>query len=226
MSILKSSWMLLSFLIGSSVGNAQAIFVQNHDFEEPVLSAAAFTLGVLPGWSGPAGANWGTFHPTVPSWGYTAPSGNQLFYSNGLYAQQVLSELAVAGRSYYLVVDVVNRPTYGSLDYDIELWAGTTLLASDYGSIAPPVGGSRESRLFVTVAPGSPAVGQPLAIRLGGGGNQVNFDDVRLLPEPGIASVFVALMAVAGWAGRRGGPRSPGAVVEADRTQPPARTSA
>jgi hypothetical protein len=219
MSIRKLSG-LLALLLWSSVGNAQAIFVQNHDFEAPVLSPASFTLGVLPGWSGPAGANWGAFHPTVASWGYTAPSGNQVFYSNGLYAQQVLGELAVAGRSYYLVVDVVNRPTYGSLDYDIELWAGATLLASDYGSLEPPVGGSLESRLFVTVGSGSPAVGQPLAIRLGGGGNQVNFDDVRLLPEPGLTSGFGAVVALAGWVGWWGRARPPGAIVNTDRSHP------
>ena len=210
--VLKILWLVL-LVGGASVGNAQPILVQNHDFEDPVLAADAFTTGTLPGWTG-GGGNWGTFHPTIATWGYEAPSGNQLLYANATTVEQVLAETAVEGKRYLLLVDVVNRPDYGSLDYQIELWAGTTLLASDEASLAPPVGGSLESRLVARVGAGSPAVGQPLIIRFGGG-NQVNFDNVRLLPEPGPSCGLVAVALLAGLAGRRARVRSDGAVAGA-----------
>lgn len=191
------------FMGGASVGSAQSIFVQNHDFEAPVQTAGGFTVEGVPGWSAVGGSNWGVFHPTVASWGYVAPSGNQLLYSNGPMIEQVLAATAVAGERYVLAVDVVNRPTYGSLDYSIELWAGTTLLGFDDASLVPPVGGSLLSLIVVDVAAGSPAVGQPFVLRLGGP-SQVNFDDVRLLPEPALASGLVGVAGLAALARRRG----------------------
>jgi hypothetical protein len=209
-TVLKS-FLLLLLVCWASVGNAQPIFVQNHDFEEPVLAADQFTTGTLPGWTG-GGGNWGTFHPTIATWSYEAPSGNQLLYANATTVEQVLAEMVVEGGRYHLLVDVVNRPVYGSLDYQIELWAGTTLLASDEASLAPPIGDSLQSRLFARVGAGSPAVGQPLIIRFGGG-NQVNYDNVRLLPEPGPSSGLVAVALLAGLASRRARVRSDGAVA-------------
>ena len=205
--VLKILWLVL-LVGGASVGNAQPILVQNHDFEDPVLAADAFTTGTLPGWTG-GGGNWGTFYPTIATWGYEAPSGNQLLYANATTVEQVLAETVVEGGRYALRVDVVNRPVYGSPDYQIELWAGTTLLASDDASLTPPLGGSLVSRLVATVGAGSPAIGQPLIIRFGGG-NQVNFDNVRLLPEPGSASGLVAVALLASLASRRARVRSGG----------------
>jgi hypothetical protein len=190
-------------LIGASIGSAQSIFIENHDFEAPVQTAGGFTQGGVPGWSTAGGSSWGVFRPTVPTWGYVAPSGQQLLYSNGPMIQQTLAATAVAGQRYSLAVRVVNRPTYGSLDYSIELWAGTTLLGFDDASLVPPVGGSLTSLIVVDVAPGSPAVGQPFIIRLGGP-SQVNFDDVRLVPEPVFASGLVAVVGLAALGRRRG----------------------
>jgi hypothetical protein len=78
-----------------------------------------------------------------------------------------------------LQVDVIHRPIYGGHPYFIELRAGSMLLVRDDSSLHPPVGGAMTSVLVHTVAPGSPAIGQPLKIRLGGA-NQTNFDNVRL----------------------------------------------
>ena len=179
----------------AGAASAQSIFVENHDFEAPVQNLGGFTLGNVPGWTA-NGSNWGVFRPTVATWGYVAPVGNQLLYSNGPTAQQTVAATAQAGVRYALAVRVVNRPNFGSLDYTIELLAGTTLLGADQGTLSPPVGGSLTSLIVVDVAPGSPAVGHPFTIRLGGP-TQVNFDDVRLVPEPTLASGLVAVVGLA-----------------------------
>jgi hypothetical protein len=197
-------WVSLSWILaGASIGSAQSIFIQNHDFEEPVQAPGGFTLGSVPGWSAPSGGNWGVFRPTVPTWGYVAPSGQQLLYSNGPMIQQTLAVTAAAGQRYALAVRVVNRPTFGNPNYSIELWAGTTLLGVDDGTLSPPVGGALTSLIVVDVAPGSPAVGQPFIIRLEGP-SQVNFDDVRLVPEPGFESGLVAVVGLAALGRQRG----------------------
>jgi hypothetical protein len=74
---------------------------------------------------------------------------------------------------------VIYRPGFGGQPYYIELYAGSTLLARDNNSLLPPSGGYLVSSLSYTVNPGSPVIGQPIRIRLGGG-TQTNFDNVRL----------------------------------------------
>jgi hypothetical protein len=193
----------VSCLACTQVATAQQIAVQNHDFESPALAENQFTTDSATGWSFVSGSGpWGVFHPTQSAWQYTAPSGNQILYSNGPAVQQVTAHDALAGQSYLLVVDVVNRPFFGSPDYFIELWAGNTLLAEDVASVTPPPGGSEAAMLFATVAAGSPAIGQPLTIRLGGE-SQVNFDDVRLVPEPGALGLLAGAAMVSALAGRR-----------------------
>jgi len=161
---------------------AQSIPVVNAGFEEPAMNPGAFTLGAVPGWDmvpGSGSGSWGVFYPTVPMWGYVAPHGNQVLYTNGPAIEQTLTTPAAADTTYALLIDVINRPGFGGRPYFIELYAGSTLLARDDNTLLPPSGGFLVSVLSATVASGSPAVGQPLRIRLGGM-SQTNFDNVRL----------------------------------------------
>jgi hypothetical protein len=117
--------------------------------------------------------------PTQSSWGYSSPHGNQLLYLNSATVQQDAPQLAQAGQTYTLRVQVVHRPGFFNQNYLIQLLAGATVLGADAGTLTPPAGGSLTSTITATVAPGSPGIGQALRIRLGGG-TQTNFDNVRL----------------------------------------------
>lgn len=185
------TWLLLwSFCVGSSVSlsvspaQGQSLPVQNGDFESPVLSQGGFSMNAVPNWSPVAtGAGFGVFHPTIASWGYVAPSGNQLLYLNGATVEQVFVDGPVAGVTYLLSLDVVHRPSFFNQSYSVQLRAGTTVLAQDAGTLTPPIGQASRIKLFATLSPLHPALGQPFSIRLSGG-TQTNFDAVRLVPEP------------------------------------------
>ena len=207
----RTGWMsILAFVSGieffaAGSAGAQSAVISNHDFESPALSGGGFSQAVPPGWTlfGGSPSNTGVFHPTVVSWGYVAPSGNQLLYLNGATVEQQLSTNVVAGETYLLAVDVVRRPNFWNPGYRIDFFAGSVLLGTDLGSLVPEVGFSRTSLIEYTAGPSDPAVGQPLRIRLGGP-TQTNFDDVRVfLPEPGIASGLVGLVPIAVRARRR-----------------------
>lgn len=207
----RSSWIsILAFVSGIELfaagsAGAQSAVISNHDFESPALTSGGFTQAVPPGWTlfGGSPSSTGVFHPTVASWGYLAPSGNQLLYLNGATVEQQLATNVVAGETYLLAVDVVRRPNFWNPGYRIDFFAGSVLLGSDLGSLVPEIGFSRTSLIAYTAGPSDPAVGQPLRIRLGGP-TQTNFDDVRVfLPEPGIASGLVGLVPLAVLARRR-----------------------
>jgi len=170
----------LSALLFPAAAFAQPIPVANADFELPALLANGFTNGDVPGWTNVGGtASFGVFYPTVAGWQYTAPSGNQVFYTNGTTVQQTLATTLQAGQTYTLRVDVVHRPIYGGNPYFIQLLAGATPIATDNNTLSPPVGAFLTSVLVYSSPAGDPRAGQPLAIRLGGD-LQANFDNVRL----------------------------------------------
>ncbi len=169
---------------------AQPIAVANHSFEEPAMGPGGFQNLVPPGWaSDSASGHGGVFHPTVSSWNYAAPHGNQVLFLNGWAVRQDVAQAAQAGQTYTLRVAVVHRPQFWPGTYTINLMAGSTVLATDAGTLNPPVGGSLTSTLTATVPAGSPGVGQPLRIRLAGP-TQTNFDNVRL--DIGIPAVCYA----------------------------------
>jgi len=169
------------------VASAQFTII-NSNFENPAYGTGGYGTSGTTGWEHYAGSGaWGSFHPTMSTWGYTAPEGNQVLYTNGVTCQQTLAEVVEEGMTYTLEVDVVNRPIYGSMKYIIQLVFGDTVVAQDVESLAPPVGGSLTSTLTYTALAGDPLIGQSITIRLGGSGTQCNFDNVRLngVPNPG-----------------------------------------
>ncbi len=184
--IARTSAALVLALV-APLASAQLTIV-NARFEEPAYGPGGFGSSGTPGWVLHSGSgSWGSFHPTMSSWGYTAPEGKQLLYTNGVVCQQTLADVVEEGMTYTLEVDVVNRPIYGSMKYIIQLVFGDTVVAQDVESLAPPVGGSLTSTLTYTALAGDPLIGQSITIRLGGSGTQCNFDNVRLngVPNPG-----------------------------------------
>jgi hypothetical protein len=161
---------------------AAPIPVVNQGFESPVLNPNNFTTegtpGTTPGWTIVGGVG-GVFYPTFAAWQYTAPFGNQVLYANGGTFEQTVAANIVANRTYTLRVSIVNRPNFGSPNYTVELRAGATIVASDAGSVVPPVGLAQDTVLIYTAPASGPTIGQPIRIRLGGA-TQVNFDNVRL----------------------------------------------
>ncbi len=176
--------------------------IANPGFELPDYAPGQFGSGGTPGWTLFSGTGaWGSFYPTVSSWGYTAPFGEQVLYTNSVTVQQTLADVAVAGFTYTLEVAVVNRPTFGSMNYRIDLLFGDTIVGSDIASLVPPVGGYLTSTISYTVQDGDAFIGQPLTIRLGGPGSQCNFDNVTVNGVP--APSTLALVGIAGLVGSR-----------------------
>lgn len=189
----------------AAVATAEPIFITNHSFEQPAMGPGGFNQNDVPGWSLRSGSifNWGAFHPTVSSWGYTASHGNQVLYTNSnAMVQQTTSAIVTAGEQTLLELDVIPRPLHPNASYTVALYAGNTLLASLTNNVGPsPNGVPIPTALGFTPGAAHPALGLPITIVLGSG-TQVNFDNVRLngvVPSPG----SLALAAMAGLVGLR-----------------------
>ncbi|MCW1886060.1 glycosyl hydrolase [Luteolibacter flavescens] len=124
------------------------------------------------------------------------PDGDIYAYANGGDSiRQTLAETLQAGTTYSLAVATGWRadlaagpyPTYPG--YGIELWAGGSLLASDYSAnrggtgSAPAAGRWKDVLAAFTTGESHPQLGQPLEIRLRGYGVQTNYDAVRLTKQ-------------------------------------------
>jgi len=183
--------------------HAAGVVITNHSFEEPVQEPNGHTTSQpVPGWTALSTGAWGVFYPTDAIWGYHAPVGNQLLYTNGPTIEHITSEPLAEGVLYALLIDVVNRPNYGGNNYFIEFWAGDVMLARDSNSLAPAPGQALTSTLTYTALAGDPAIGQLLKIRVGGA-SQSNFDDVRLIPTPGVLALLGLGLGIATWRRQR-----------------------
>ena len=197
--------------------NAASVAINNSSFENPTTAAGTFTGGQA---SGPAGWTvynsgatnnmrfFGVWNPaTTNSFVSGAPDGANVgvvFLENttniaeaGL--QQSLADTLQLSTQYTLTVDVGNFSDVdgGSFDftgfpgYRVELFAGSTLLASDINTLSPGEGIFETSVVSFSTGSSHANAGEALAIRLvnlNGAGTEVNFDDVRLdataVPEP------------------------------------------
>jgi len=195
-------------VLASGAAQAVPVTIQNPSFEANVLADGAFVLTIT-NWSF-SGSDTGTFNPHAAAYpGGVAPDGqNVAFISAGSAPgdtiSQVLSDVLTAGVTYTLDVEVGERADGLTINtYVIQLVAGGAVLASD--SSASPAAGTFATSTVVYTATGAEAqIGQALEIRLVatvGGGNQINFDDVRLdaarqvpvVPGVGLAFLVVAL---------------------------------
>jgi lysophospholipase L1-like esterase len=217
------------------------ILVSNASFEAPALGDGLLASGPgsFGGWSfaGTANTYLGIFDPPAGSYpaagGDGTPTGadgsNVAFlFNNGGPAETVTATQALAAvlapDSDYTLRVAIGRflpgqpyafSTWGG--YRIELLAGATPIATDTGSVDPPVGEFRDAVATVSSGTLPPALlGQPLSIRLSlattDAPRSTHFDDVRLtrvgtpqipaLPVPAAAALSLALLGAAVYAYR------------------------
>jgi hypothetical protein len=178
-----------SFLVIVPQGQVRAasIFIANNSFENPVITNPSgfntVSSGTSNNWTftgGPQGfANPVAAHNAGGSWYGPSPTinGNQVAWSNGGTISQTLSATLQTNTVYTLGAFVGNRLSLNFPGYNIGLYAGGNLLASNSGV-------SYTSGISVTP-------GQALEIRLtslSGFQGQTNFDNITLdaasIPEP------------------------------------------
>jgi hypothetical protein len=190
-----------SFLVIVPQGQVKAalLTVANNSFETPIITTPSgfiSSTGSVEGWTF-TGGQQGFANPTIGhnfgnSWygsPTTIPDGNQIAWSNGGTISQTLSATLQTNTVYTLSAFVGNRLSLDFPGYNIELYAGGNLLASNSG-VTPadgtfaPVNVSYTSGISVTP-------GQQLEIRLTsltGLNAQTNFDNITLdaasIPEP------------------------------------------
>lgn len=175
---------------------AYSISIVNPSFELPNCMAGncfmglSFSVADIQGWSSSSTSGWGVFNPRMA--GLTAyadaiPDGSdQVAYSTGAVISQTLSSVLTANTEYTLTFDSGRRPAPATFPgYEVRLMAGANLLASigaDPNSQTDPF---VTRSLTYTATAGSPYLGSALRIELDSlGGNQSNFDNIRLTGNP------------------------------------------
>lgn len=200
---------------------AALVTINNPSFESPVTAPATFTGSQS---AGPAGWTvynsgatnnqrfFGVWNPsTTNSFVNGAPDGANVgvvFLENttnlaeaGL--RQTLTSTLQLSMQYTLTVEVGNFSPAdpgpfnftGFPGYRVELFAGSTLVASDPNTLSPGEGVFATSVVSFTTGSSHANAGQAMSIRLvnlNGPGTEVNFDNVRLdaspVPEPSTAA--------------------------------------
>jgi MYXO-CTERM domain-containing protein len=191
-------------MVAASAGSARAesIFVENPGFEANVLEDGAWTTFAPDGWTLLEG--WfGTFNPTENHFPGGVPDGYNAAYGNGGTIAQVLSAVLEADTQYTLRVDIGNRRNFPFPGYRVELLAGGELVAEDDDNLRPQTTTFETAHVRFHTDATDPLVGLPLEIRLVSLGRQIAFDNVRVNSSPIPAPTAMALLAVAGLAGRR-----------------------
>lgn len=150
----------------------------------------------------------GVWYPRSPEYPSGAPDGtNVAFANNGSISQILSGSTGTAGLgSYTLSAFIGGRCDVPITNYTVELFAGSTPIASDSNSLVPSLASPSGCGTFVldtltgNVTSGS-LVGQPLKIVLSATGtnntSQATFDDVTLnfqaaatTPEPGTLTLL------------------------------------
>jgi outer membrane lipoprotein-sorting protein len=183
---------------------AADIALVNPGFEDLVLGDGTWVY-YLSGWENSGDS--GTFNPSAAALpGGQAPQGQNVAYSNtpAFWITQVLATPLLAGTSYTLGVDVIHRLDTGFPGYEVQLLAGSSVIAVDNSRLLPEAGQALRSTISYTAAANDPLAGQHLVVRFRSLGTQVDFDDVRLtataVPEPACAGLLLAgLLGTAAW---------------------------
>ena len=179
---------------------ATPVDINNPGFENPILGEHTWTSNAgITGWttSGDAGV-WNP-HPTLDNVYFSnviqgnnvGIQGNNVAYTNGPSISQTIDNyFLIPNTQLTLSVDVGWRL---DLDMDmpgyaIQLWAGDTLLSSEF-STSLLKGGFVTSELSYIVKDSDLSLGPLAIVLLKTEGTQVNFDNVRLdgpapVPEP------------------------------------------
>ncbi len=148
------------------------------------VSAAA-----VPGWS--VVGTGGTINQTsTAQFTNDVPEGQDCAWLATGHLSQVNAALYEADRRYRLSVAVGVASSVPSPGYRVGLYAGGAALGEDSGATALSVGEFVEVVVETVVTNGSPAVGQPIELRLGTPAavpGQVFFDRVRLSVAPDLS---------------------------------------
>ena len=216
---------IISFALAMAA-EAALVTINNPSFESPVTAPATFTGSQSSGPTGwtvyNSGATnnlryFGVWNPsTTNSYLSGAPDGANIgvvFLENttnlaeaGL--RQTLTATLQLSMQYTLTVEVGNfSPADGGPfnftgfpGYRVELFAGSTLLASDLNTLSPGEGIFATSVVSFATGSSHANAGQAMAIRLvnlNGPGTEVNFDNVRLDASPVPEPSTVVLVAIA-----------------------------
>jgi len=179
---------------------AASITVLNPSFESPTAplqqgppdayysmnDITNWVIGVVPGQDAGVSNPGASLPSNIYYDGAPVPDGVQVAYSNGATISQVLSAVLQPNTQYTLGAHVGQRLAIGFQGYDIQLWAGNTLLASN-NSPTPALGTFVPVTVNYTSGSSGP-IGEQLEIRLLSSGVQANFDKITLnaspIPEP------------------------------------------
>jgi len=180
--------LLASGLVVASPVSASPVDVLNASFE--FADVTGFTSTVPDFWTvNGSGTGINDIDTGVFAGAGPALDGEQVaFANNNRELSQVLTETlsAAAGTEYLLTVAVGLRSDLPTGNYDIQLFAGTTLLTNLTGSAGVLF---EDVSAPVYVSTGAEAeIGQPLRIVLASTATQTQYDNVRLtstaIPEP------------------------------------------
>lgn len=191
---------------GESAGasGAVAIPIANHSFENPVQQDNAYTVNVMPGWTG-AGTYWHVANPG-DSWfpGTSAGSGlpnpidgiNIAGINTGASIHQVLASVVQPSSVYSLTLLTGHRigSPFGSPT--VRLLAGGQVLAQAIPN-APGEGTFTSFQLTYASPQSGSMIGQPLRIEIQSSGTdaQVWIDNLNLnfvaVPEPSTITVGI-----------------------------------
>jgi hypothetical protein len=198
------SILALGFTCVSGAVWADGIPVYNNSFEIsnpaqytcPAPETCSWNGGPIPGWISSQGWNSaGSYQPGNVGTFTSLPDGTTVAWVSSGTISQTLDASLVPDSTYILSVYVGHRlpdatPLYPGdpaadliANYSISLEAGNTTLATLTGSNGDIAAGTfaLETLTYTTgdvVAPGD------LTIVLGGSGQQIDFDDVQMDPEP------------------------------------------
>lgn len=172
-------------ILAEGTAGFRSIPVANHGFEEPMYGEPGASAFDHPGWAKLGGAHAGTGRTIAAQYPDGIPEGKNYVWLNDADTtlSQTLAANLQANTTYTLTVATGRRVDHDSLGYGIELWAGGTLLASNYhtdpGNTIPAAGTWKDVEASHTSGPDI-TPGQPLEIRLRGYGIQTGYDRVRL----------------------------------------------
>ncbi|MEM7171442.1 MAG: tandem-95 repeat protein, partial [Pseudomonadota bacterium] len=166
-----------------SAGLTRGIHIDNPSFEQRDLGDQAWTRDAL-GWE--SNSNAGDWNPATRSLQEEASDGDNVAWANrGGSLSQTIGENFSADSSYTLNVDIGDRQDIGGTGtFEVRLYAGGELLGAS-SDANPAEGGWDTVELTVRgedFPEGFDGFDEALRIELvnTGGGNQINFDNVRL----------------------------------------------